>query len=94
MTGTPSENIKASEKELQLLGAEKEKLTKLLAAEGSKRDSLQLTQDRLTTKISRAESEGKIYGTDSTVFLEGWLIEEKEPEFLAVANKYDCAYEL
>ena len=94
MTGTPSENIKASEKELELLGAEKEKLTQLLAAEGSKRESLQLTQDRLITKINRAESEGRIYGTDSTVFLEGWLIEDKEPEFLAVANKYDCAYEL
>lgn len=94
MTGTPSENIQASEKELALLGAEKEKLTELLAAEGARRDALQLTQDRLTTKINRAESESKVYGTESTVILEGWLIEEKEPEFLAVANKYDCAYEL
>lgn len=94
LNGTPSENIKSCEKELQTLAAEKEKLTQLLAAEGAKRDELQLTQDRLTTKISRAESESKIYGTDSTVIMEGWLIEDKEPEFLSVVKNYDCAYEL
>ena len=94
LTGTPSENIKSCEQELQALAAEKEKLTQLLAAEGAKREELQLTQDRLTTKISRAESESRIYGTDSTVIMEGWLIEDKEPEFLSVVKNYDCAYEL
>jgi len=93
MTGTPSENIKAAEHELAELAKEKELVTQILEKEGAYRDQLKLTDDKLSGKISRAESENKIYGTDSTVILEGWLLERKESQLAKVLDKYDCAWE-
>lgn len=93
MTGTASENIVRSEKIIETLTSEREGLTAAIAAKADRRDEIKLCADRMSTKINSAEAEDKLYGMDSAIVLEGWMLADKEPELEAVFKKYDCAWE-
>ena len=39
------------------------------------------------------EAEGRLYGTDSVVMMEGWMPAEREEELARVFDRYDCAWD-
>ena len=54
---------------------------------------MKLAADRMAARISIAEAEEKLFGTESVVMLEGWMPAEKETELSHVFEDYTCAYE-
>jgi V/A-type H+-transporting ATPase subunit I len=92
-TGTAKDSIAAAEKSLEELAKEKETLVEEIAAEAPGRRELQLAADRLATRIGMAEAEEKLYGTGSSVVLEGWVPAEKEEELAKLLEGFTCAWE-
>ena len=92
-TGTARDGIAAAEKSLEELAAEKGTLAGEIAAEAPRREELQLAADRLATRIGMAEAEEKLYGTGSSVVLEGWVPAEKEEELAKLLEGFTCAWE-
>lgn len=82
-----------AEQQLRELADEKEACRKAVIAEAVRRDDLKLAYDRMSAKISMAEAEEKLFGTESTVVMEGWLPEAREAEIEKVFERFDCAYE-
>ena len=93
MDGSARECIGKAEVSLKELAAEKQHLTKAIEAEDVRRDELKLALDRMGTKISIAEAEEKLFGTESVVMMEGWIPAEREEELSHVFEDYTCAYE-
>ena len=93
MKGTARECLSAAEEALKELAAEKEACAQSIVAEAVRRDELKLAADRVSTKIALAEADEKLYGTASTVVMEGWIPEEKEQELIQVFDDFGCAYE-
>jgi V/A-type H+-transporting ATPase subunit I len=92
-TGTAREGIAAAEKALQELAAEKETLSGEIAAQAPHRDELKLAFDRVSTQIAMAEAEDRLYGTDATVVLEGWVPAEQEEKLTKLLERFECAWE-
>ena len=88
MEGSARECIGKAEVALRELAAEKQQLVKAIEAE-----DVQLAADRMAARISIAEAEEKLFGTESVVMLEGWMPAEKEAELSRVFEDYTCAYE-
>lgn len=78
---------------LKDLADEKEKCLAAIKAEDVRRDDIKLAADKMAAKISMAEAEEKLYGTESSVFMEGWVPAEREKEIESVLSGFDCAYE-
>lgn len=93
MTGTAKENIASAEKTINELSGERESLAARIAAMADKRNEIKLCADRVSTRINSAEAEDKLYGMDSAIVLEGWMLADKEPELSALFDRYDCAWE-
>ena len=93
MKGTARECLSAAEEALKELASEKEACAQSIVAEAVRRDELKLAADRVSTKIALAEADEKLYGTASTVVMEGWIPEEKEQELIKVFDGFGCAYE-
>ena len=93
MKGTARECLSAAGEALKELAAEKEACAQSIVAEAVRRDELKLAADRVSTKIALAEADEKLYGTASTVVMEGWIPEEKEQELIKVFDDFGCAYE-
>ena len=93
MKGTARECLSAAEEALKELAAEKEACAQSIVDEAVRRDELKLAADRVSTKIALAEADEKLYGTASTVVMEGWIPEEKEQELIKVFDDFGCAYE-
>ena len=94
MTGTPQENINLCKQTVEKLEKEKADADAAIVAFADKRDELKLGADVLATDISRAEADDKLCGLGSTFIMQGWILERKVPEFEAICEKYDCAWEL
>ena len=92
-SGTAREGIAAAEKTLQELAAEKETLSGEIAAEAPHRDELKLAFDRVSTQIAMAETEDRLYGTEATVVLEGWVPAEQEEKLTKLLERFECAWE-
>ena len=92
-SGTAREGIAAAEKTLQELAAEKETLSGEIAAQAPHRDELKLAFDRVSTQIAMAETEDRLYGTDATVVLEGWVPAEQEEKLTKLLERFECAWE-
>ena len=92
-TGTAREGIAAAEKTLQELAAEKETLSGEIAAQAPHRDELKLAFDRVSTQIAMAETEDRLYGTEATVVLEGWVPAEQEEKLTKLLERFECAWE-
>ena len=93
MEGSARECIGKAEIALKELAAEKQQLVKAIEAEDVRRDEMKLAADRMAARISIAEAEEKLFGTESVVMLEGWMPAEKEAELSHVFEDYTCAYE-
>ena len=93
VTGTARETLAECDKALRELAEEKSSCEQSIVGESVHRDELKLAGDRLSTKIAVAEAEGRLYGTDSVVMLEGWMPEEREAELARVFERFDCAWE-
>lgn len=93
MKGTAKECLSAANEALKELAAEKDACAQSIVAEAVRRDELKLAADRVSTKIALAEADEKLYGTESTVVMEGWIPEEREQELIQVFDKFGCAYE-
>ena len=91
--GTARETLAAANQELAELAAEKESCVAAIVGESVRRDDLKLASDRVSTRIAMAEAEGRLYGTDSVVMMEGWMPAEREEELARVFEKYDCAWD-
>jgi V/A-type H+-transporting ATPase subunit I len=93
MEGSARECIGKAGIALKELAAEKQQLVKAIEAEDVRRDEMKLAADRMAARISIAEAEEKLFGTESVVMLEGWMPAEKEAELSRVFEDYTCAYE-
>ena len=93
MEGSARECIGKAEIALKELASEKQQLVKAIEAEDVRRDEMKLAADRMAARISIAEAEEKLFGTESVVMLEGWMPAEKETELSHVFEDYTCAYE-
>ncbi|MGN0981489.1 MAG: V-type ATP synthase subunit I, partial [Candidatus Limivicinus sp.] len=93
MKGTARECLSAANEALKELASDKEACAQNIVAEAVRRDELKLAADRVSTKIALAEADEKLYGTESTVVMEGWIPEEKEQELIQVFDDFGCAYE-
>lgn len=94
MNGTAKECTERLESELAGLAEEKLRLTGDICAQSERRQELELAADRLNAKIACAEAEDRMYGMESTVVLQGWVLAKKVPELEDCLKKYDCAWEL
>lgn len=93
MSGSARECIGKAEVELQKLASEREQLKNDIIAEAVRRDEIKLAADKMSAKIAMAEAEERLYGTETTVLMEGWFPAERENELEDVFARYDCAYE-
>lgn len=93
MVGSPRELSGKAETTLRDLVAERERCRAEIEAETVRRDELKFAADRIATRISMAEAEEKLYGTESAVFMRGWIPAEKERLLEDLFRQYDCAYE-
>ena len=93
MKGTASSCILDAKEQLKTLSEEKKSCVEAIRSEAIHRDDLKLAADRVSTKIALAQAEEKLFGTEATVFMEGWMPAERELELEKVFEKYDCAWE-
>ena len=93
MNGTAKECIRQAHEQLKELAKEKLSCRDNIVAEAVRRDELKLAADRVSTRIALAEADEKLYGTQSTVMMEGWIPEEKEEELVKVFENFGCAWE-
>ena len=93
MNGTAKECMLQARQQLNELAKEKAGCVENIVAEAVRRDELKLAADRVSTKIALAEADEKLYGTQTTVVMEGWIPEEREEELIKVFEDFGCAWE-
>ena len=93
LTGTARECQLNAEQSLKELAAEKENCARYIVDDAVHRDELKLAADRMNVKISLAEAEECMCGTDSVVVLLGWLPAEREEELGQLFDRFGCAWE-
>ena len=93
MNGTAKECMLQARQQLNEMAKEKAGCVENIVAEAVRRDELKLAADRVSTKIALAEADEKLYGTESTVVMEGWIPEEREEELIKVFEDFGCAWE-
>ena len=93
MHGTARECLLNAEQSLKELAAEKENCTQYIVDDAVHRSELKLAADRVSVKISLAEAEDRLCGTDSVVAMEGWFPAEREDELAEVFERFGCAWE-
>ncbi len=93
MSGTARECIFNAKEALTDLAKEKAGCESAIVDESIHRDDLKLCYDRISTQIALAEAEELLYGTETTLVMEGWMPAEREEELAAVFERYHCAWE-
>ena len=93
MNGSASECMLEANKLLKELADDKKTCTERIVEESPRRDELKLSADRVAVKIALAEAEDRLYGTETTVIMEGWIPEEREKELAEVFESFGCAWE-
>lgn len=91
--GTARDGIAAIAGEIKALGEQKAEHSAIVVAEAEHRNELMLASDRLNTAVAMAEAEGKLYGMQSVVVMEGWMPENCEDRLEKLFEKYDCAWD-
>ena len=92
--GTAAESTEKLKAQLEELKKQKAELIDEISAMGEHRQELRLCADRMETKVAYAEAEGQLYGMESAVALQGWVLARKVPELEQTLEKFDCAWEL
>ncbi len=93
LSGTARKCISDANARLIELAEEKVACEKAIKSESVHRNDLKLAADRISTKLAIANAEGKLFGTDAVVVMEGWMPAERESELIPVFEKFDCAWE-
>lgn len=93
MNGTAKDCCAAAEAAIKSLAAERDEAAAAIVAMADKRDALKLAADKLQAKLSMAEAEETMLGTEKTVVMEGWMPADKEEELGKLFDRYDCAWE-
>ena len=93
MTGTPRECILKANEALTELQKEKDACAASIVDATVHREEMKLAHDRVSTRIALAEAEDKLYGTKTTVVMEGWMPAEREKELAAVFERFQCAWD-
>ena len=93
MKGSAKECTLRANEALRDLAREKESCAAALVDEAVHRQELKLAADRLSTQIALAEAEEKLYGTGSTLIMEGWMPAEREQELARLFDEYECAWD-
>ena len=93
MEGSARECALRANEQLRELAEKKENCRKGIVYEAVHRDELKLAADRVSVKIALAEAEDKLYGTETTIVMEGWIPEESEAELEQVFERFGCAWE-
>ena len=92
--GTAAESTEKLSAELAELADRKQALISEISSMGGYRQELRLSADRMETKLAYAEAEGRLYGMESAVALQGWVLARKIPELEDCLETFDCAWEL
>ncbi len=92
--GTAAESTEKLSAELAELADRKQALISEISSMGGCRQELRLSADRMETKLAYAEAEGRLYGMESAVALQGWVLARKIPELEDCLETFDCAWEL
>ena len=90
-SSTAREGQLNAEQELKQLAAEKENCVRYIVDDAVHRDELKLAADRVKVKITMAETEERLCGTDSVLVMEGWCPAEREAELAEIFERYGCA---
>ena len=93
MRGTARECTLRANEALRELAAEKTSCMSALVDEAVHRQELKLAADRISTQIALAEAEERLYGTGSTLVMEGWMPAEREAELARLFEEYECAWD-
>ena len=93
LTGTARECTLNAKQALEALAKEKDACAGSIVDNAVHREELKLCYDRLCTQIALAEAEDKLFGTETTVVMEGWMPAEREPELAELFEKYHCAWD-
>lgn len=93
MKGTAKECALKANEALRELAAQKAACTSALVDEAVHRQELKLAADRISTQTALAEAEEKLYGTGSTLIMEGWMPAEREAELARLFDEYECAWD-
>lgn len=93
MDGTARECLSKARTDIENLEKEKAQCELNIKDEAVRRDELKLAADKTGAKISMAESEERLFGTESVVMMQGWVPAENEKELEEVFDKFDCAWE-
>ncbi len=92
--GTAAESTEKLSAELAEQAERKQALISEISAMGVYRQELRLSADRMETKLAYAEAEGRLYGMESAVALQGWVLARRIPELEDCLETFDCAWEL
>lgn len=94
LTGTPEENIRQIEADLDQVRQEQDEHIAWIAACQDKKTSLEVCQDRVEQELQKEQAREKLL-TDGTVFfLEGWVAQTGLTRLEEGLKDLDCAYEL
>ena len=93
LEGSAREILGRTEQALKSMAEEKKGCAEFISGEAIHREEMKLAADKLLTRISMAEAEDKLCGTESTVVLEGWMPAESEPALARALEKFTCAWE-
>ncbi len=93
LTGTPRENIRRIDAELEEIGRQRKAEEEAIAALAPKRPELKLCSDRLETEIGRAEARDRLLTNGTVLLLEGWCSEPGLPKVEKILTELGCAWE-
>lgn len=93
MKGSPEACRLNAQQELKDCAAEKEGCIRNITDVSARRSELKLAADKIAARISLAEAEDRLYGTESTLMMEGWMPAENEAQLEKVLEDYRCAWE-
>lgn len=92
--GTARENTDRLLAERKELVRQQAELIDEVCAMSDMRSELKLCADRMETRSGYAEAESRLFGMESTVALQGWVLARKVPELEKCLAEFNCAWEL
>ena len=92
--GTAADTVERAENRLIEIEAEKADIRDDIIMAANKYDKLLLCYDHLGTKIIREQAAAKMYCTERTLMLTGWVSASLGDAVIGGISKYSCAWEL
>ena len=92
-SGTAAENDRLLDLQLHELANKLDEAKQYAASFAPARDTLLLCVDRSVQEIAREEAAGRLLGTESTFYLQGWLPAHAEKKLAGILGSFTCAWE-